>query len=52
MSKLDKEEKEMLDAFEGDRLKRSKGAKNEISRHNVYAEAMFKKRCARLLGTA
>lgn len=43
MSKLDQEEKEILDAFEANRLIRSKGAKNEISRHKVYAEATFKK---------
>ena len=43
MSKLDKEEKEILDAFEANRLKRSNGAKSEISRHKAYAEATFRK---------
>ncbi len=43
MSRLDKEEKEILDAFDSGRLKRRKSAKKDISRHKTYAEATFKK---------
>lgn len=43
MSKLDKEEKEILDAFESGRVKRSKNAAETQRRHKEYAEAMFRK---------
>ena len=43
MSELDKEEKEILDAFESGKLKRSKGAAETQQRHREYAEAMFRK---------
>ncbi len=43
MSRLDKEEKEILDAFDSDRLKRRKSVKKDIARHKSYAEATFKK---------
>jgi predicted DNA binding CopG/RHH family protein len=43
MSKLDKEEKEILAAFDSGRLKRSKGSKKDIANHKSYAEATFKK---------
>ncbi len=43
MSKLDKEEKEILDAFESGRLKRRRGSKKQISQHQSYAEATFRK---------
>jgi predicted DNA binding CopG/RHH family protein len=43
MSKLSSEEREILDAFEDGKLKRSKEAANTQKRHQEYAEAMFKK---------
>lgn len=43
MSKLDKEEKEVLEAFEAGRLKRSKKAPDIQKKHADYAEAMFRK---------
>ncbi len=43
MSKLSNEEREILEAFEKDKLKRSKKAANTQKRHQEYAEAMFKK---------
>jgi len=43
MSKLSSEERELLEAFEKDKLKRSKKAANTQRRHREYAEAMFKK---------
>ena len=43
MSKLSSEEREILEAFEKGKLKRSKKAANTQKRHQVYAEAMFKK---------
>lgn len=43
MSKFDSEEKEILEAFESGKLKKSKNAKKEIKRHKVIAEATFKK---------
>lgn len=43
MNKLDPEEKEILDAFEGGKSQRAHDA-SEIKRlHQAYAEAMFKK---------
>ena len=43
MSKLSKEEREILEAFEEGKLKRSRNAANTQKRHQEYAEAMFKK---------
>ena len=43
MSKLSSEEREILEAFEKGKLKRSKKAANAQKRHQEYAEAMFKK---------
>ena len=43
MSRLDPEEKDILDAFEGGRLKRVKDAKQEIAAHRAAAEATFRK---------
>ena len=43
MSELDKEEKEILEAFESGKLKRAKGAAATQQRHKGYAEAMFRK---------
>ena len=43
MSKLSKEEREILEAFEKGNLKRSRKAANTQKRHQEYAEAMFKK---------
>ena len=43
MSKLDKEEKEILEAFESGKLKRAKNVKEKIKQHKVAAEATFKK---------
>lgn len=43
MSKLSSEEREILDAFDKGKLKRSKKALDTQKRHQEYAEAMFKK---------
>lgn len=43
MARLDKEEKEILEAFEKGKLKKSKNAKKEIEEHSAIAEATFKK---------
>ena len=43
MSKLSNEEREILEAFEKGKLKRSKKAANTQKRHQEYAEALFKK---------
>ena len=43
MSKLDAYEKEILEAFESGKLKKSKGEKQQIKRHSAAAEATFKK---------
>lgn len=43
MSKLDSEEKEILDAFDSGKLKKSKNIKQQIEQHKVVAEATFKK---------
>lgn len=43
MSNLDKEEREILDAFEAGELKKSKGASATQKQHKHYAEAMFRK---------
>jgi predicted DNA binding CopG/RHH family protein len=43
MSKLDQEERELLEAFETCELKRAPHAENIQQRHQEYAEAMFKK---------
>lgn len=43
MSRLDKEEQEVLDAFEAGELHRSPDSEGMNRRHQQYAEAMFKK---------
>lgn len=43
MSKLDKEEKEILEAFEAGKLKRTGRSKVLQKRHQAYADAMFRK---------
>lgn len=43
MSKLDKEEKEILEAFESGKLKRTSQSKALQKRHQEYADAMFRK---------
>jgi len=43
MSKLNQEEREVLEAFESGTLKKSKGAAATQKQHKEYAEAMFKK---------
>jgi predicted DNA binding CopG/RHH family protein len=43
MSKLDHEERELLEAFETGELKQAPHAENIQRRHQEYAEAMFKK---------
>ena len=43
MSRLDSEEKEILDAFETGKLKRPRGSKKVMETHRIAAEATFKK---------
>lgn len=43
MSKLDQEEKEVLDAFESGKLKSVPNKESELKRHKKYAAATFKK---------
>ncbi|MFQ5596679.1 MAG: antitoxin [Nitrospiria bacterium] len=43
MSKLNAEEKKILEAFEKGKLKRPKRVASEIARHKAIAEATFKK---------
>jgi len=43
MSKLDPEEREILDVFESGKAKRAKDAAAIQKRHQEYAEAMFRK---------
>ncbi len=43
MSKLDQEEREILEAYESGKVKRSKDADDTQKRHQGYAEAMFRK---------
>ncbi len=43
MSKLNTEEKEIIEAFKKGKLKRSKNAAKEIERHRAIADATFKK---------
>jgi predicted DNA binding CopG/RHH family protein len=43
MSKLDQEEKDILEAFESGRFKPVKNRRHEISRHRKVAEATFAK---------
>lgn len=43
MSKLDTEEKEILEAFDAGKLKQNKDAKKQIKQHSAVAEATFKK---------
>jgi predicted DNA binding CopG/RHH family protein len=43
MSKLDPEEKEILEAFDGGKMKRVKNQRQEIARHRKAARATFAK---------
>ncbi|GJM05372.1 MAG: hypothetical protein DHS20C09_13630 [marine bacterium B5-7] len=43
MSKLNAEEKEILEAFESGELKKTRSAKKKIEEHKAAAEATFKK---------
>ncbi len=43
MSKLDKDEREILEAFESGKLKTVKNVKEQIKKHQAIAEATFKK---------
>ena len=43
MSKLSSDEREVLDAFDNGKLKRSKNAADTQKRHQEYAEAKFRK---------
>ncbi len=43
MSRLEKEEQELLDAFDAGELERSRDIDDRKSRHQTYAEAMFRK---------
>ncbi len=43
MSKLNQEDKEILEAFEADKLKRIKHVIQEIKQHQAAAEATLKK---------
>ncbi|EAR22123.1 hypothetical protein [Nitrococcus mobilis] len=43
MSKLDEEEREILEAFEAGNVKRAKKAAEIQKRHQEYAKAMFRK---------
>ena len=43
MSKLNSEEKEILKAFEGGKLKPARNRSRELARHRKVAEATFKK---------
>ena len=43
MSRLDKEEQEILDAFDAGDLQRASDIEDRKARHQQYAEAMFKK---------
>jgi len=43
MSRLDKEEQEILDAFDVGELRRTADSEDSKARHQQYAEAMFKK---------
>jgi predicted DNA binding CopG/RHH family protein len=43
MSKLDKEELEILEAFDHGKLKRSKNTKAQLANHIIISEASFKK---------
>ncbi len=43
MNKLDREEREILEAFENGELKRSSQVAKQIKQHRIIAEATFKK---------
>jgi predicted DNA binding CopG/RHH family protein len=43
MSKLDREEREILEAFDKGQLKRSRKSVAQIKEHRIVAEATFKK---------
>lgn len=44
MSKLDKEERDILEAFDAGELKRVPDTEERKAQHQKYSEAMFKKR--------
>ncbi len=43
MNKLDREEREILEALESGKVKRAKDSSGIQKRHQLYAESMFKK---------
>ena len=43
MNKLDNEEKDILEAFESGKLKKSKDSKQQIEHHRIIAAGAFKK---------
>jgi predicted DNA binding CopG/RHH family protein len=43
MAKLTNEEKEILSAYEGGKLKSIRGKSAELKKHQTYAEATFRK---------
>jgi len=43
MSRLNKEEREILDAFDAGELQQASDVEDRKARHRQYAEAMFKK---------
>lgn len=43
MSRLDKEEQEIMDAFDAGELQQSPDSEDRKARHQQYAEAMFEK---------
>jgi predicted DNA binding CopG/RHH family protein len=43
MARLNKEEKEILEAYEGGKVKTVHGKKTALSKHQEYAEATFRK---------
>ncbi len=43
MAKLNKEEKEILDAYESDNVKSIRGKSSVLKNHQEYAEATFRK---------
>ena len=43
MSRLDPEEKEIVDAYDSDKVKRVENAREELEKHRAIARATFKK---------
>jgi|GEM_PF-753867 predicted DNA binding CopG/RHH family protein len=43
MTRLDKEEQEILDAFDAGKMQRSPDIEDRTARHQQYAQAMFRK---------